>query len=142
MSFSKCNISELWKKNEYKEILKSNESEILSDSNLRKDLKEFVKGRVGDTHFPPPVLEIIRCYELCNAIIYGDEKIKEKQSDLDNLCFNVWWETELKNNISSGNIEDVEIFLINLRIECARRLGEEPEYQIFKDAIREKYKCK
>lgn len=119
------------------QALKANEYELLRDQDLRAILKKFVEFRQAGSHFKPPILEIIECYELCDAIMTGEEDLEERRADIDDYCFTEWWEDQLASAIDDGTTDD---FFRELKAECTRRLGEEPEYQMFKDELRKKLK--
>lgn len=115
----------------------ANEYETLQDPELRDILKKFVIFRQAGSHIKPPIQEIIDCFELCEAIKEGNDDIEERRDDLVDLCFTEHWEEQLSTSIDEGSLEG---FLIELMIECSRRLGNEPEYQMFKDELKKKLK--
>lgn len=117
------------------QALKANEYEILSDLELRSILKKFIEFKQGGSHIKPPIMEIIECYELCESLMNGDEDLEERRADLDDLCFTEDWEDRLSSAIDDGATDD---YFRELMIECTRRLGEEPEYQMFKDELKRK----
>lgn len=122
-----------------KQALKANESELLNDTDLRAILKKYVEFRQAGSHIKPPILEIIEGYELCDAVLTGEENLDDKRMDLEDFCFNESWEDRLSDAIDEDTTSD---FLNELMSECARRLGEEPEYQMFKDELKKKLNIK
>jgi hypothetical protein len=115
--------------------LKANEHETLSERKIRIILKKFIEYRQGGSHIKPPISDIIECYELCEAILTGEEDMEERRGDLDDLCFTEDWEDKLTAAIEDGTIDD---FLNELMFECSRRLGQEPEYPMFKNELKKK----
>lgn len=119
------------------QALKANEFEVLSDTDLRAILNKFVEFRHSGSHIKPPVKGIIECYELCDSILSGDEDLEERRADLEDLCFTEYWEEKLSAAMDDGTTSE---FFDELMIECANRLMEQPEYQMFKDELRKKLK--
>lgn len=121
-----------------KEALEANEHEILSDENLREILKKFIEyeKRRTKSHFELPISQIVDCYELCNAILRGIEDLEVRKDDLEEMCFTEAWEDKL--SALDGNKDLEEKFLKELMDECARRLGEQPEYDLFKKEVSKK----
>lgn len=120
-----------------KQALKANENEILSDKELREILKKFLEFRQAGSHIKPPILEIVEGYELCESVLTGEEELDDKQMDLEDFCFTEAWEDRLAEAIEEGTISD---FLEELMLECSRRIGEEPEFDMFKDELKKKLK--
>ncbi|CRK87910.1 CLUMA_CG001697, isoform A [Clunio marinus] len=119
------------------QALKANEYEVLSDNELRKILKKFIEFRQGGSYIKPPIMEIVECYELSESILAMEEDLEERRADIDDLCFTEDWEDRLAAAIDDGTTDD---FFNELMIECSRRLGEEPEYTMFKEELRKKLK--
>jgi hypothetical protein len=117
------------------QALKANQSETLSEKNIRAILKKFIEFRYTGSHLKPPIQEILDCYELCEAIQSEVEDFEERRDDLEELCFTEEWEDKLSEAIEEGTTVD---FLNDLMYECSRRLGEEPEYQMFKEELKKK----
>jgi hypothetical protein len=117
------------------QALKCNQAETLSEKNIREILKKFIEFRQAGSRIKPPILEIIECYELCEAILSGEEDLEERRGDLDDYCFTEEWEDKLSAAIDDGITND---FFNELMFECSRRLGEEPEYQMFKEELKKK----
>lgn len=133
-----CGVCEsFFKRKHVVQALKANENEILSDSQLRAILTKFVEFRQAGSHIKPPISEILDCYELCQSLMAGEEDLEERRADLDDLCFTEDWEDRLSAAIDDGATTD---FYQELMLECARRLGEEPEFHMFKDELRRKLK--
>lgn len=117
--------------------MKANEDELLRENELRGILKKFIEFRQAGSHIKPPISEIIECYELSEAILTGKEDLEERRADLDDLCFTEAWEDRLASAIDDGITDD---FFEELKVECTRRLSEEPEYQMFKNELQKKLK--
>lgn len=117
------------------QALKANQSETLSEKKVREILKKFIEFRYTGSHIKPPISDIIECYELCEAILSGEEDLEERRADLDDYCFTEDWEDKLSAAIDDGASDD---FLNELMFECSRRMGEEPEYQMFKEELKKK----
>jgi hypothetical protein len=115
----------------------ANEYETLQDPDIRDILKKFIVFRQAGSHIKPPTQDLIDCFELCEAVKRGIEDIEERRYDLEDFCFTELWEERLSTAIDEGTVEE---FLIELMIECSRRLGEEPEYQMFKEELVKKLK--
>lgn len=84
---------------------------------------------------PSVMTSHIKCYELCESILTGDEDMEEQRDELCDLCFTTDWEDNLSSAIDDGTTTE---FLIELQLECCRRLGEEPEYDMFKEELMKK----
>jgi len=119
------------------QALKANESEILREEELRSILKKFIEFKQDGSHFKPPISQVIECYELCLGLWSGDEDLDDRRSDLEDLCFTENWEDRFSASVDEGTTDD---FFIELMAECTRRLGEEPEYQMFKKEMERKLK--
>jgi hypothetical protein len=133
-----CGVCEsLFKREHVEQALKANEYEILNYSDLRAILKKFIEFRQAGSHIKAPIMEIIECYELCESLLNGNDDLEERRADLDDLCFTEDWEDRLSAAIDDGATDD---FYRELMLECTRRLGEEPEYQMFKDELKRKLK--
>lgn len=124
-----------FKRKHVQQALKANEYELLSDVDLRKILSKFIESRQAGSHFKPPIKEIVECFELCEALLSGDEDFDDRRMDLEDFCFTEAWEDQLSAAVEDGVLPD---FLTELMIECSRRMGEEPEYQMFKDELMKK----
>lgn len=116
-------------KKERTSAYKANEQEILSNPNLLAILKKFIEFRLGRSHIKPPISKIIECYELCDCLLSGIEGFEDRKSDLQDFCFTEGWENQLK----AAKNNTIHTFCHDLMGECSRRLGEEPEYQMFKE---------
>jgi len=128
-----------FKRKHVKQALKANECETLKDTELRDILKKFVEFKQAGSHIKPPISDIIECYELCEGLLCGDENLDDRKDDLEDLCFTEAWEDGLSSAIDEGTTDD---FYSELMAECTRRLGEEPEYQMFKEELEKKLKKK
>lgn len=117
------------------QAFKANEQEILSNPNLLAILKKFVEFRLGGSHIKPPISEIIECYELCDGLLTGTEDFEDRRSDLEDLCFTEGWENQLNQ---AADDDTTHAFFQELMGECTRRLGEEPEYHMFKEELAKK----
>lgn len=133
-----CGVCEsFFKRKHIIQALKANESEILNDEELRSILKKFIEFKHAGSHIKSPISEIIDCYELCVGLLCGDEDLDDRRADLEDLCFTEAWEDNLSAAIDDGTVDD---FFRDLIAECSRRLGEEPEYQMFKTEMQKKLK--
>lgn len=128
----------VFKRKHVEQALKANQSDTLSEKKIREILKKFLEFRQAGSHIKPPISEIIECYELCEGVLSGELDLEECRSDLDDYCFTEDWEDRLSASIDDGTTDD---FLNALMFECSRRLGEEPEYQMFKEELKKKL-CK
>lgn len=126
-----------FKRKHVKQALKANERELLNDNELRVILKKFIEFKQAGSHIKPPILEIIEGYELCESVLSGEEDLDDKRTDLEDFCFTEAWEDRLLEAIDNETTSD---FLTDLMVECSNRLGEEPEYQMFKDELLKKLK--
>lgn len=120
-----------------KQASQANTTEILREEELRAILKKFIEFRQAGSHIKPPISEIIECYELCDLIRTEQEYLHDRMMDLEDLCFTELWENRLSEAVDN---ETENEFLLELMSECARRLGEEPEYQMFKEELLKKLK--
>lgn len=133
-----CGVCEsVFKKKNVEKAVVANEYETLQDPDIRDILKKFIIFRQAGSHIKPPIQDLIDCFELCEAVKSGMEDIEERRYDLEDFCFTELWEERLSSAIDAGTIDE---FLIELMIECSRRLGEEPEYQMFKEELVRKLK--
>lgn len=119
------------------QALKANEYEILSDNDLRAILKKFIESRQGGFPTKPKISEILECFELCDSLLTGHADFDEKRYDLEDFCFTEAWEDKLSKAVDENTTDD---FFKDLMIECSRRLGEEPEYRLFKTELQRKLK--
>lgn len=126
-----------FKKKHIVQALKANESELLRDEDLRKILKKFIEAQQAGSHIKPPISDIIECFELCEGLLSGDEDLDDRRADLEDLCFTEYWEERFSEAVDEGLQDD---FFRELMSECSRRLGEEPEYQMFKKELEKKLK--
>lgn len=124
-----------FKRKHVEQALKANEHETLSEKKIRVILKKFLEFRQEGSFIKPPISEIVECFELCEAILTGDEDLEERRADLDDYCFTEEWEDRLSSAIDDGTTDD---FLNELMFECSRRMGLEPEYQMFKNELKKK----
>lgn len=124
-----------FKRKHVEKALKANEHETLSEKKIRVILKKFIEFRQQGSHIKPPISDIIECYELCEALLTGEEDMEDRRGDMEDYCFTEDWEDKLSTAIDDGTTED---FLNQLKFECSRRLGEEPEYQMFKNELKKK----
>jgi hypothetical protein len=115
--------------------LKANQRETLSEKKVRRILNKFIEFRNTGSRIKPPIQEIVECYELCEAILSGDEAMEERRYDLEEYCFTEDWEEKLSQAIDDGSTDD---FLNELMFECTVRLGQEPEYEMFKQEMKKK----
>ena len=125
----------VFKRKDVEQALKANQSDTLSEKQIREILKKFLEFRQAGSNIKPPISEIIECYELCEAVLSGELDLEHSRLDLEDLCFTEDWEDRLSAAIDDGTTED---FLNSLMFECSRRLGEEPEYQMFKEELKKK----
>lgn len=133
-----CGTCESWfKRKHVKQASQANTTELLREEELRAILKKFIEFRQAGSHIRPPISEILECYELCDLIRTGQEDLDDRMMDLEDLCFTELWENRLSAAVDN---ETVDEFLLELMAECARRLGEEPEYQMFKEELLKKLK--
>lgn len=109
----------------------------MKDEELRSILKKFIEFKQAGSHIKPPISEMIECYELCQGLLCGDEDLDDRRADLEDLCFTEDWEDRLSAAVDDGTTDE---FFIELMAECTRRLGEEPEYQMFKKELEKKLK--
>lgn len=124
-----------FKRKHVEKALKANEHETLSEKKVLNILKKFIEFRQAGSHIKPPISEIIECFELCKAILRGEEDMEERRDDLNDYCFTEDLEDKLSAAIEDGTTDD---FFNELMFECSRRLGEEPEYQMFKNELKKK----
>lgn len=117
------------------QALKANESEILTDSDLREILKKFIESLHGGSRTKPQIFKIIECFELCESLATGVEDFDERRDDLKELCFTESWEGKLLEAAKENKTED---FYKDLMIECSRLLGETGEYKMFKTELQRK----
>lgn len=133
-----CGVCEtFFKRKHVIQALKAKEYEILNDNDLRAILKKFIESRQAGSHIKPPITEIIECFELCESLLTGEAELDDRQSDLEDLCFTEDWEDRLSAAVDDGTTDD---FFKDLMLECSRRLGEEPEYQMFRKELQKKLK--
>lgn len=85
-------------------------------------------------------MKIVECYELADSILFGGADILDCLADLEDLCFTEDWENRLSDAIDEDSLASPDDFLNDLMVECSRRLGDQPEYQMFKDELKKKLK--
>lgn len=120
------------------QALKANAHEVLLEEDLRAILKKFVEFRNAGSHIPSPISQIIDCFELCDAIVKENESLEDRRYDLEDMCFTEAWEDRLSS--LEDDREEIEAFLKDLMGECGRRMGEDSEYQRFKEELSKKLK--
>lgn len=116
--------------------LTSSEFWFLYDHELRASFKKYVIFRQGTSHFKFAALEMIECYELCKEIMDGKANL-ENLENLEELCFTERWEDQLKTAIKNNTLYE---FCLTLQTECGRRIGEQTEYEFFRDELRKQLK--
>lgn len=132
-----CGVCEsFFKRKHVVQALKTNEHGILREEDLRVILKKFIDYRKSQTNIPLSISRIVDCFELCDAILRGNEDLEDRKDDLEELCFNETWEERLSD--LNDDQEETEQFLKELMAECGRRLGEDSEYKKFRDELLKK----
>lgn len=127
----------IFKRKDVKKALKANQQEVLEDPDLRSILKKFLEFKNADSHIPSNAMKIVEGFELAYSVLYDGADFSESQMDLEDFCFTEDWENRLSAAVDDDLTDE---FLRELMDECARRLAEEPEYQMFKDELKRKLK--
>lgn len=117
-----------------KKLLKAHEYEILQNKVWRDELEKHYLSNTSASDMkynPPPIAKIINCFEICDAILEGEETLDNRRSDLEDLCFDDnTWKVRLAELGDDQKLN--EKFLRNMKWECSRILHKQPEYKTFK----------
>ena len=98
-----CGVCETWFQRKYvKEALKANVNELLREKELRQILQKYLEHLERSQGLKPVMSKIIKCYELCEAILDCEEDFEENREDLEDFCFNEDWEDKLGAAIDDG----------------------------------------